>query len=534
MAVTRVNGVACLIVAGVALMVRSATAAPAAGPAESPFRKQALEESARPIRPGVPGERPFWNVAARRFIYAPAFDFEEVEGAAVYRFTLKAAGKTLTFQAERPWAPLSPVWRDVPVAIVSLTVEGLDTDGKVVGRAGTRKFYRAAVYAGPYRKPKRPYREAARLAMRWLYRQKHVQAWKTTGKPDHGYALYCYPSKIVGAVIRGMTLYAKLAPEHKADALAIANKAVDYLIAKAQPADGALPFFPPTYEGTAHTAGKFRGQIMTSYPAALADAYLTLYDETKDGRLLAQARGIAETYRKTQLPSGTWYLKAWAKSGKPVAKNLLIPVGVVRLMERLQKDYGAAGYDACIEKAWQWILDNTLKDYYWEGQFEDVPLKGKYRNLTRGYPAAIAKHILDRHPDDARWVAEAEDCIRFCEDQFVVWEKPGSILRRRGGWFLPCALEQYHYYEAIDSSVCSMINAYGRAYQVTGKTIYRAKAEDLANTLTAAQDPRTGVIPTVLKGGRGGKGLWLNCLVNDAHTLLRFDEVLRGTPGRKP
>lgn len=46
---------------------------------------QAAEQYLRPIRPGYEGRNPFWNGFAKKFIYAPAFDFDEVAGAANYR-----------------------------------------------------------------------------------------------------------------------------------------------------------------------------------------------------------------------------------------------------------------------------------------------------------------------------------------------------------------------------------------------------------------------------------------------------------------
>ena len=53
------------------------------------LHRQAVQESIRPIRPGSPGERPFWKVNAHVFIDAPAFNFKAVEGAGAYRFAAK-------------------------------------------------------------------------------------------------------------------------------------------------------------------------------------------------------------------------------------------------------------------------------------------------------------------------------------------------------------------------------------------------------------------------------------------------------------
>lgn len=67
------------------------------------------------MRPGVPGLRPFWNGRASFFIYAPAFDFPEVQGAASYRFAVTSGTNPgFTFEADKPRAALTPVWKDLP------------------------------------------------------------------------------------------------------------------------------------------------------------------------------------------------------------------------------------------------------------------------------------------------------------------------------------------------------------------------------------------------------------------------------------
>src|SRR3989339_843220 len=104
-------------------------------PKHEKLYQQAVEESLIPIRPGIPGQRPFWNTKATQFISVPSFDFKPVEGAEYYRFTaVSDNGKKHIFEAEKPWAPLTPIWAQLPVGDVSLTVEGLDAkNGKVLG-----------------------------------------------------------------------------------------------------------------------------------------------------------------------------------------------------------------------------------------------------------------------------------------------------------------------------------------------------------------------------------------------------------------
>ena len=77
------------------------------------LRARALQETAIPVRPGVPGEQPFWNGQAVQFLYAPAFDFKEIPGAKSYRATgdrlhlekAKALAATLTRTQSNKKAP---------------------------------------------------------------------------------------------------------------------------------------------------------------------------------------------------------------------------------------------------------------------------------------------------------------------------------------------------------------------------------------------------------------------------------------------
>src|SRR3954471_3231124 len=102
-----------------------------------------------PPRPGEPGIRPFWNIHAERFIYAPAFDLPKVDGAASYRFTVQAHdGRAHTFTAPQPSAPLSPVWEQVAEGYTTLTVQAIDAAGHDVGDPAQRVFYRSPGFSG--------------------------------------------------------------------------------------------------------------------------------------------------------------------------------------------------------------------------------------------------------------------------------------------------------------------------------------------------------------------------------------------------
>ncbi len=176
------------------------------------LNSQAEKEYLQPIRPGYEGRNPFWNKFSKKFMYAPAFDFAEVEGAAKYRFTASQEGFESSFEDKSPKAPLSPIWSNIPVGDTHLKVVALDEKGTEIGLAGERDFFRDYPFSGPYLQKVRPYEEAARMALLYNDGIPQIQAWKESIEPDMTYKHNTYPDKIIGATIRNECLVAKLFP----------------------------------------------------------------------------------------------------------------------------------------------------------------------------------------------------------------------------------------------------------------------------------------------------------------------------------
>ena len=266
---------------------------------------QAAEQYLRPIRPGYEGRNPFWNGFAKKFIYAPAFDFDEVAGAANYRFTVVPLGEetqaSWSFTADSPKAALTPVWGEIPVGRVRLTVEGLDASGKALGKAGEREFLRDYPFTGPYTPAVRDYRQAALMGLLYIHRMPEIQYWAEHTEPDMNYRHNTYPCKIIGATIRAEALLARLLPAHKEQATRIARNAAQFLIDQSRPAGDPLAFFPPTYykDLIASKRTENQNKTMTMEAASAGHAFLDLYDLTGDKTYYDRALGIFDAkYRK--------------------------------------------------------------------------------------------------------------------------------------------------------------------------------------------------------------------------------------------
>jgi len=526
-------------------------------PDKATLHAQAVVDSMVPVRPGIGGMRPFWNIRAERFINVPAFDFQKINGAVKYRFTAtsEVSQKDYVFEADVPWAPLSEIWAKLPVGYVTVVVEGIDKNGKVLGACAIkrmtgrtrvktrqqhgRRFYRAAVFNGPYHKPVREYRESAKMALEYLFNQSHTQRWLTESDPDPEFQFYCYPSKIIGAVVESMVMYSELAGQKDAEkAMVIAKNAADYMIRASEPAGAPLEFMPPTYYGEERQAGENKGKFMISESCRVAFVFLDLYDKTKEKRYYDAAERIGDTVAKTQLASGSWYYQHVYKTGEAALETPIIPVFMIKLFERFESQYGVKKYERNRERALNWIMENPMKDFHWIGTFEDTKPGEKYSNLTHWIVDILTEYLFERSDENPKNLEYAKELLRFAEDQFVVWERPLTYKPNwnweieansdSDDWITPCVLEQYVYYVPIGASSACMNMVFQKAYEVTGDELYLAKAISLGNTTTVAQDRYMGRYPTLWETNSRGEPIqdWYNCATYEAKALLELADLL--------
>jgi hypothetical protein len=501
-----------------------------------------------PIHPGIPGVRPFWNAHSRRFISPPAFECRRVDGVKTYVLTATSTGDSLprSFEAEVPWADLSPIWQQIPVGTVTLTVRALKNRDTLL--LLERTFIKSPAYNGPYGSPAYDYRESVRRCLGDLYRQEKVQHWLTHGTPDPFYPKYIYPAKTIGGVILGMGAYADLAadPAERRNALLIAETAARFLISISPARGELLACWPPTiWSGVDRDIHPvFEGETMALEPSETALAYLDLFRRTQNEKYLSTAKGIAETYAKLQLSSGTWYQRMDIRTGEGREQNLLVPVSIIVLFDTLIERYAMPGLRSAREKAFAWCMEHPVETYNWEAQFEDTRPRDLYRNLTHREPVLFATLLFTKSKGDRKLIQMAKELLRFAEDSFVIWEKIDPLLRAQlfkpnarwngndpyfgSDWFVPAAIEQYAFPTPINSSSAGFIEGYLAAYKATGDGVYRDKARSLANTLTVAQRYwGGGEIPTHLRRSMPELN-WLNASVGTALILLRHADELGG------
>ena len=487
---------------------------------------------AQAVRPGGVNGRPFWNANAIMFMYPPAFDFKPMASlngktSLMYDFEVHDAnGRFHNFWAESPQVPLTNVWAKLPTGFTTVTCRAAEGGIRRV-TVGTRAFWKSAPFTGDYPKAKRPYAESAKMAFDYVLNAPSVRYFAEKGELDPSFFFNVYPTKMLASIANAACAMAAADEGRRAEATALARKAVDWLIAHGEKPDAPLPHFPPTYRGTGATAGKYAGQVMMIYPASAANAYLKVHALTGERRYLEEAEGIAAVYVRLQGADGTWPLKMTLADGKPVGDNRLIPVAtVLPMLEKLAKLTGKAEYRRAADRALASVLDARVSNWNWEGQFEDVPPNAPYTDLTKHDACATAIYLANNFPKDAGKMSLARDLLRFAEDQFVCWEKPydvpgysreSSMLDLRN-WTVPGVLEQYFWYNPIDASSAKLINTYLALWRAERKPLDLAKARALGDVLTRVQW-NDGGMPTEWALNPLPQNIWMNCHIASALAL---------------
>lgn len=520
------------------------------------------EDASISVRPGNTASGiPFWNGHAAFFRYAPSFEFKAVPKAARYRFTLNdKGGATVSFEADSPEAPLSSVWNGLANTQWTVVCEGIDAEGNALGKAGERTFVKTAPFIGGYAPAKHSYRDAALMIYEYMVSLPAMKMLVETGIPDQDYQHNAYPSKTHAAHIKAMLDWAEFDPKNRDKAMRFAIASGEYLLSQLEPADAPLAFWPPTYGrkplqfdpkanggkdrkamvgNDPEGAAKYRGQVMTLYPADVGVQFIALSKATDDKKYLDAANGIGETYLRIKRSDGTWALKYWLETGEVQCPNPLVPTKPMVLFERLADATGNEKWRKAADECFAWLERGPLSDWNWDGQFEDIEPRPPYQDLTKHNAIETMFHLLNRRGDDPAARKLAREILRWSEDQFVFWEapcaedakvpragvKPGTF--SPGKWHYPSVYEQYSCYISIDASAAKMIAAYLAMYRAEKNPLDLAKARALADAITQMQEP-SGRVPTFWAAKDDWisdvRYDWLNCMAASAAALLDVAE----------
>ncbi|MBR5192444.1 MAG: hypothetical protein IKW33_03435 [Clostridia bacterium] len=507
------------------------------------LKKQALEEYNNPnfaIRRGGVNGNAFWNIQAQAFMFCPSFDFAPLHGCANYLFEAKdESEKVYSFKTDDSYALLTPIWNNLQVGQIQLCVYALDKEDNKIAMIGARSFHKSAPFTGDYPPPATDYRTCARRVYDYLLTIPYVTDW-AEGKYNTDYKLGMFLIKMNSQIINAMINFTKISPKDAEKAMLIAKNAADFMIKVSAPKGSPLEGLPPTYYWSPdvenniknhETVSKRLNTTMLIYPCNAGSAYLNLYEATNDKKYFDAAMKIAEYYKANVCENGTWHQLLSVETGESLAPNYSIPTAISAFLRKVYTVTNDETYKTLANNGMKYLWNNTVKDFHWEGQFEDSGLSQHYSNMTHFSASAIIKDILDNYSDEPEKIECAKELMRYIEDQFVVWDKPLKNNKHGNSknWFYPAGLEQYNWYVPIDTSTIGIASSFMNMYKLTKEPLYLEKAKALANSATRMQNKENGLIPThwnTVDCIQTGGDLWVNCLIGTANKLFEIGEYI--------
>jgi len=545
-------------------------------PRERKFTKQPdadLVEAARkealvPIRPGEPGKRDFWTEYAiqggvsvfykdgqkmvQKFkevmpydeyrqkakagnwpsggpfncIAAPSFNIAPIAGAVRYRLSVRTSdgnGKNqqeYSFEAAQPWVPLSPVWDKVVFKPDdpeqnrrwSLTVVGLDADGKNVGTPVTQAIPLRSSFAGPYHEQQRSYRQAALMHGRWMRdnlrnadARQIIGTGDYTGSAGDGQLWYITYSAFYGAqIVYELTDNA----EERSDALRMLREVGDWWEKNFK-----HNYLPDTY------------QVWVFDQHVYGSAWLDLYRITGDRKYANAAQLLAQRLVAKQLPNGNWTgvepgdghvgydqttgLYFWSGIYAPAFPADIDPSSLLYFLGRVRAELKTDEFKTNEEKCWRWLLDNSIARFDWRkhGPCESSNVRMPWATIP-DYALHCFEYLALDLPGREKDVALMTDLLRWCEDRAVDWQRKEDKLLVYPRFVPPSD----RITPSQNGAIGRLALAYARLAALTGDKLHRAKAEALAGAILVAQNPVTGQIydnnlsidPVISGAGDGG------------------------------
>ncbi len=511
-----------------ALDFRARTWGPQGKPlkADPALAAQARKESLQPIRPGEPGKQPFYStrpVHLRKFyaLYAPMFAFAEVKGASKYRIVVTPArgvrGGPWSFEAEKPWAPLTPIWKDVPAGPLTVSAVGLGAGGEEVGRAEVPetvyryvggdprdekgivhwshpnrarqvaikgktfpalkdvRFTKRAPFEGPYWAPRRTAKESALAAARWVRddpgraHYRGLWGWGGFTGGDGG------DNVGIASMVMACCQVARLSddPHERREAVALARR-MAWRMDLAH--EGRLPV---VYKGNA------------ALMIWLGHAYLDTYEASKDERFRVAARDLAKALADSQHEDGGW----------PGGPKAVWPGGVFGPSEfrtngaepvlwflgRRRKELGTRDFVKAEDRANRWVRQNCLPALTWQNVGYHSGEMVLVQDTVAPHALAYCTWLLDHAEGNKRDVKLAADIARWCEERHVDWSRSDDpAVARPSCWGWSRAAGTGVRVAGSLAYVCA------RLWQETKDPLWKAKAEALVHGIQSAQDPVCG------------------------------------------
>lgn len=457
-----------------------------------------------------------WNRHSRRFVQAPAFAWEPVEGAACYRIGVAAAiqREATWFETQAPAFDLASLWPQLPCGRIDMVTIPLDREGREVDvpsyadNMAFKSFIKSPGWKGglqvatnwegairhnaeyllqPARDRAEPFEEGLPRHLWSAIEDSYTGERHHQGLPGN---MNSYPALHFPFYIASFLAFADawpddpLAPEARRQA----QQYGDWLLTHHYPESYACSGFP--YSCIA--GGKIEEHSPTGLnsltvfrAAAVGETMLALAGRWGNAEYRRYALGLGEGFLRLQRPDGSWPFRVEPATGRELVEYTSDVVTPARFLDLLQRETGDGRFREARDRAIAWLLENPVRTHRWEGMYEDVAEQKPYTNLQNWDVNEAIRYLVYYREEIPNAVAMAKALNEYIEDQFVVWETGDPAVTSQCP--APLVMEQLLCYEPMECHTGHWIESLLALHSATGDLTYLDKAIAAGNALCRDQ-----------------------------------------------
>ena len=438
-----------------------------------------------------------WNAYSSRFVVAPRLEWACSADVGYYRVRIADQAAVIADKVvKEPLWDLSDTWEQLPYGRIDLLIEAFDRNGHEM--LSLHRQFRKSPGCDVKKQAPLDWRDAIFRNIAYLLEpaqdgmeeyEKGLPrfCWRSTeNSVSRQRGNLAFPALHNPSFIFAFLNYAEMFPSasNAVKARKQAREYGDWLLNHRHPEKYVCSLFPFSTIGNGKYKGGCEDSAITLFRGArVGDAMLALYRTFKEEKYLNYARHLGEVFARLQKDDGSWPYRVDPETGEVKEEYTSSAIAPARFLEDLDRTLSTRKFAAVVAKAVDWTLNNPVRTFLWQGQYEDVSKHPPFRNLENWDVNETIRYLLFHAPNNAEYLEIAGKLNAFIEDQFVLWAEEDGFVKCP----TPSVLEQYACYHPMEVHTGNWLFSLLALYERTHDESFLDRAVAAGNAIVRGQ-----------------------------------------------
>jgi len=438
-----------------------------------------------------------WNTYSTRFVAAPRLEWACSADVGYYRVRIADQVAVIADKVlKEPLWDLWDTWELLPCGRMDILIEAFDRNGHEI--LSLHRQFRKSPGCNVKKQAPLDWQDAIFRNIAYLLEpaqdgiaeyEKGLPrfCWRSTeNSVTRQRGNFAFPALHNPSFIFAFLNYAELFPSasNAVEARKQAGEFGDWLLNHRHPEKYVCSLFPFSTIGDGKYKGGCENSAITLFRGArVGEAMLVLYRTFKEEKYLNYARHLGAVFARLQKDDGSWPYRVDPETGEVKEEYTSSAIAPARFLEELDRTLSTSIFTDVVTKAVDWTLNNPVKTFLWQGQYEDVSEHPPFRNLENWDVNETIRHLLFHTTKNAEHLEIAAKLNAFIEDQFVLWAEEDGFVKCP----TPSVLEQYACYQPMEVHTGNWLFSLLALYERTRDESFLDRAIAAGNAIVRGQ-----------------------------------------------